>query len=189
MRLLVTIRLLSLAQMVKYIYKDSDKQNDVIDWYVVVTTFILLILLCSIPKSMLAVVVGIYWMSEMYSTTLAVLFVDKQDAGHKIRSADRSVVLGLIGYLELIIGFAILYLYFNAIHFPGYSYSLSRPVTSSIQAIYFSTVTITTLGYGDILPSNDIGKSLVVLETLLGIILIVCVLSKFLSSTKGLQSS
>lgn len=36
------------------------------------------------------------------------------------------------------------------------------------QAFYFSIVTFTTLGYGDILPQNGIGQALVVFEVLLG---------------------
>jgi hypothetical protein len=36
------------------------------------------------------------------------------------------------------------------------------------QAFYFSIVTFTTLGYGDILPQNGIGQALVAFEVLLG---------------------
>ena len=39
-------------------------------------------------------------------------------------------------------------------------------VTSPIDSLYFSTITITTLGYGDILPVNNTGKFLVVIETI-----------------------
>ena len=44
--------------------------------------------------------------------------------------------------------------------------------SSFVTMLYFSTVTITTLGYGDIVPLTDLAKFLVALESLLGIILI-----------------
>lgn len=43
---------------------------------------------------------------------------------------------------------------------------------SFIQSIYFSVVTITTLGYGDITPITEIARSLTALQSLMGIILI-----------------
>ncbi|MVO14793.1 hypothetical protein GO984_03130 [Rhodobacteraceae bacterium CY05] len=38
--------------------------------------------------------------------------------------------------------------------------------------LYFSTVTITTLGYGDIAPVTHRGRMLVALQTLFGIVFI-----------------
>lgn len=43
---------------------------------------------------------------------------------------------------------------------------------SIIESMYFSTVTITTLGYGDISPVSDIGRALAATESVFGIILI-----------------
>lgn len=47
----------------------------------------------------------------------------------------------------------------------------TEPLTL-IQSIYFSIVTITTLGYGDITPQTDVARSLAALESIFGIILI-----------------
>ncbi len=41
-----------------------------------------------------------------------------------------------------------------------------------IESFYFSTVTITTLGYGDISPTNDLGRVIAASESVLGITLI-----------------
>ncbi len=41
-----------------------------------------------------------------------------------------------------------------------------------ITCLYYSTVTITTLGYGDISPISPIAQFLVILETVLGVITI-----------------
>ena len=50
----------------------------------------------------------------------------------------------------------------------GVSYSDGQMVDSIFACIYFSTITITTLGYGDILPASDISYALVSIEALLG---------------------
>ena len=43
---------------------------------------------------------------------------------------------------------------------------------SLIESMYFSAVTITTLGYGDISPANDLGRVIAATESVLGITLI-----------------
>jgi len=43
---------------------------------------------------------------------------------------------------------------------------------SLVQSIYFSVVTVTTLGYGDITPQTEIARALTALESILGIIFI-----------------
>ncbi len=41
-----------------------------------------------------------------------------------------------------------------------------------LRMLYFSTVTITTLGFGDIVPVDDVARCIVALESILGLILI-----------------
>jgi len=70
----------------------------------------------------------------------------------------------------------ILYLYFGMILvFAGF-YFFSRDSFGKLDtfgdSIYFSIVTITTLGYGDILPINSMGKFMVSLEAITGVILL-----------------
>lgn len=43
--------------------------------------------------------------------------------------------------------------------------------------LYFSTVTITTLGYGDILPNSTLVRALVMIETVIGVVIIGIVVS------------
>jgi hypothetical protein len=54
--------------------------------------------------------------------------------------------------------FSLLYYFSNSI----------KPTTNGLDYIYFSVVTFTTLGYGDILPDGPLGKSLACVEVALG---------------------
>lgn len=71
-------------------------------------------------------------------------------------------VIGVF-YLSLVPFFGIIY------WFAG---SLWKEPLGFIESIYFSVVTITTLGYGDIFPMTDSGRILTGIEALLGIVLI-----------------
>ncbi|WP_209347388.1 potassium channel family protein [Pontixanthobacter sp. CEM42] len=74
--------------------------------------------------------------------------------------------------------------FFAAIYRLAYiadSQAFSRPIEGFVDALYFSTITITTLGYGDIHPVSSYLKVLVSIETLLGVGLLAAVLSTAIS--------
>ena len=73
-----------------------------------------------------------------------------------------------IAYFMLIPLFALIYYFLPAGDFKSSDLSIDNFLT----CIYFSTVTITTLGYGDISAISEWSQVLVGLETLLGIVLI-----------------
>ena len=50
--------------------------------------------------------------------------------------------------------------------------STIKGVNNILDALYFSIVTITTLGFGDVLPSGTAGKVLVCAEAILGVVFI-----------------
>lgn len=64
--------------------------------------------------------------------------------------------------------------YLSLVPFFGLVYWLADSLWETplgfIESIYFSVVTITTLGYGDISPSTDAGRILTGIEALLGIV-------------------
>lgn len=79
--------------------------------------------------------------------------------------ADR-ITLALKSYLELILNFATMYYMFPVSWF-------SYKFDSYWDALYFSGVTITTLGYGDISPNFWVSRLLTVYEVLCGFTLLI----------------
>jgi voltage-gated potassium channel len=51
-----------------------------------------------------------------------------------------------------------------------------------VDALYFSGVTIATLGYGDITPKNPISKIFCVYEVFSGILIVVIAIAVYVSS-------
>ena len=86
-----------------------------------------------------------------------------------LKFGDR-LYLSLKSYLELIINFGTIYFLVPAYFFKGES---GYDFKSILESIYFSGVTITTLGYGDISPSNFVIQFVTVFQVLVGFSLIV----------------
>lgn len=74
---------------------------------------------------------------------------------------------GICVYLLLGYFWAILYGLINTFDANAFSHTLLTE-SSYLNTLYFSFITLTTLGFGDIVPVNDIASVLVVLEALVG---------------------
>ncbi len=114
---------------------------------------------------------------------LCIIFVDRYKEDWGLRSLNRSLILLFINYLEIIVGFATLYLLTGSV-----GYKVGVPLLSRSDALYFSVITITTLGYGDIKPILEIGKWLSLTETIMGFILVVLVVGTFLTGVQDIQN-
>lgn len=90
----------------------------------------------------------------------------------ELRDAGRSLFFALGHYLE--IGLSMAYVYWS-----WGTFSVER--LSRIDSIYYSFVTMTTLGYGDIYPASDLTKMLVTGQTLVGMFMFAIVIGLFLS--------
>jgi len=119
---------------------------------------------------------ALWYVIAAFSYPLKVGLVDLP-AGGGLRSPVRSVILLFFNYTEITIHFASFYLLSQSIQDSG----TTRDVTSALTSLYFSIVTITTLGDGSIRPVWWMGRALVSIEALVGLILIVTVLAGFLS--------
>jgi voltage-gated potassium channel len=94
---------------------------------------------------------------------------DKIEMHHRI-------VLALRSYIELIFNFSILYLLFPITYWKD----LCKPL-NIMDTLYFSGVTVTTLGYGDITPTHWFPKFLSVYEVFCGFTLLVVCFAVYLS--------
>jgi ion channel len=90
------------------------------------------------------------------------------DAERIFAALDAYVLAGLI--------FGVSYYALNRV-FPGSFDSTEAAPFNEFRAIYFSFVTLATLGYGDYTPNGNLGHTLAVLEALLGQLYLVTVVS------------
>lgn len=99
------------------------------------------------------------------------------------------IFAAIAAYLLIAIAFAHVYLLLLA-SAPD-SFRLPEPITESTDAalassmVYFSFVTIATLGYGDVLPHTDVARMLAVIEAVVGqfyvAVIVALLVSKFVS--------
>jgi len=113
-----------------------------------------------------------------------------------IRLVGREVLLTGSVDLNKIIGSIALYfllgLFFSALftlllHFSPHALNnieVSRPVDQISSTVYFSFVTLTTLGYGDISPLTPLARFLVVLESVTGMFYLALVVASLVGSMK-----
>jgi len=106
---------------------------------------------------------------------LGVLFAHPTSADFALRSLRRSVVLALHNYGEVLFWFAAAYRRF-AVHF-----SNSDIVGSVDGALYYSVVTMTTVGYGDITPSDALSRWIAVMHISVSLFLTLIVLGRLVS--------
>lgn len=85
---------------------------------------------------------------------------------HSELTFSERIRLALNSYLELIINFGIIFYLLPCWWF-------NEQLESMFDALYFSGVTITTLGYGDFSPSHFIPQFLVIYEVLCGFSLLI----------------
>ena len=73
-----------------------------------------------------------------------------------------AVLKGVAIYISLSLVFGLLYYFFNALDFKSASGNSS---VHFLDYIYFSAVTFTTIGYGDIVPNSVAGQVIVLIES------------------------
>jgi len=146
-------------------------------------TLILVFLLHSQFPKWMCVAIVTYCLVDGFNYRLCIIFVDRYAKDWGLRSLNRSLILLFINYAELIVGFATLYLLTGSI-----GYSKEQILSSHAEALYFSVVTITTLGYGDLKPIHSIARWLTIVETLMGVVLIVLVIGTFLTGVKNIRN-
>ena len=119
------------------------------------------------------ILVLIFWrLAEILVYQLSIIFLDNVN---RIKTVDfnRSIVLFLVNFFEVISIYAILYL-------------KSGVVEKPFEALYFSIITISTTGFGDITPIDRCGRILVFSEITIGILLLVVFFGIFITRWKNI---
>jgi voltage-gated potassium channel Kch len=123
--------------------------------YVLFKTFLPLVVLSSGAfTSHFFQVLNVYLLSETLIYIFNKIYVSEQETGTEHK---RSLLLLAFNFIEVVLAYAVLY--------AGGNY-LNHPITSTMDAIYFSTITGATIGYGDLFPITSAGKWLVISQTL-----------------------
>lgn len=175
MTVLILIKYVSLDQL-KSLIKNKGKHSQSSEIIALFQLIMLALLVFSPCDSSIYLWIVVYLLITVFGYPLYIIFVDAYDEKLILRSPNRSLMLLFINYIAIIMGFAALYIYTDAI-----GDTCKVPISKPLDAIYFSSVTITTLGYGDFTPMNKVGKILVSVETIVGLIFVVLVVAIFIS--------
>jgi len=91
-------------------------------------------------------------------------------------SVTRSVILLGFNFVELCSTFGILYLATKSVQTADHAI-----VTAPASILYFSVITSATVGYGDMTPTTDVGRWIVMLQITLSLAFVAVVLATFVS--------
>jgi hypothetical protein len=123
-------------------------------------------------KNILILFLTIYLLIDLLIVNTSIAFVTMQPI-----SSLRSFLLTLFAFTHIIVAFSIFYKF--------YGDQFNTTMCDS-QILYFSTITITTLGYGDFVPkkSGTMVQLLVIKEVLTGLFFVTGVLARVINRDK-----
>lgn len=159
-----------LACLKGYEYRDLS-----LDFYVLLkVTFPLLILIYQWQSYPFVIWIMVYVLLEtvLYIPTL----IFASDLFSKPRSYKRSMLLLFLNYIEIIFAFGVLYSCGNF---------LNKPLNNWFDAVYFSIITSSSIGYGDYYPATTIGKILVSVQAILFLFFVILFLNFFSTKIKA----
>ena len=87
------------------------------------------------------------------------------------------IYAALLSYLLAALMWAFLYTFLELVDPTSFNIDLDKPTSYFLVFQYYSIVTITTLGYGDITPVTDVAKAFSALEALAGQLYLVVVVA------------
>lgn len=183
MTLLLICTYFSVGYVVRGYFVKRTWDSEFIELYVFARLVLLLLVLrfhTALPPGLFVPCVVFLVITGAFLFPLRIVFVDRY--GRRLdgrpwapRSFNRSLVFVFLNYCELIIGFAYMYLHLELVRHSD----CANPITTVLDALYFSVVTITTLGYGDMRPISFLGRSFAALEPIMGIVLLAVVVGLF----------
>lgn len=172
----------------KYIFhKTTQKpfQNEQDILVIIIFSFLLIILFIPISQNnylykFLAVFFGIWRLIDIFSYQLSIIFPSK---GNYAEPANvyRSILLWIINLMEIITIYAIFYFTTQGIIIEG---SKNSQLIKPLEALYFSIITISTTGFGDIIPKKGWGQFWASTEIIVGIFMLIVFFGILISKWK-----
>jgi len=154
-------------------------RNVAIEFFVLFKTCLPIFFLTSgLYKYKITVAISCYLLAETICYVASLIFV--ADIFVKPRSYRRNILMLFLNYMEISFCFAVIYAGFHL---------LGDKPQSVIDYIYFSIVTSTTIGYGDLHPVNNAGKILVCIQAVIVVAFIVLFLNFFGSKVETLDNA
>lgn len=141
-------------------------------------------------KGLLLIGLPIYALSRCNEVFMAFVrdVFDKLDKSKRDKNGleyFERIQLALRSYVELIMHYALLYYLIdtNALFYHLGEQGFERPLEHFFDAIYFSVITIVSVGYGDICPIHPITQALVIYEVISGMLLLVVSFTVYVNLT------
>lgn len=155
--------------------KGVEYEDLAVDFYVLLKViFPLLILVNGLENNHFLIALLVYVLLEtiLYIPTL----IFASDLFSKPRSYKRSMLLLFFNYMEIVFAYAVLY---------SCDSYLNKPFINWFDAVYFSIMTSSSIGYGDFYPVTSEGKFLVSTQALLFLFFVVLFLNFFSTKIKS----
>ena len=141
---------------------DSERRHVRMDMYNLLFLVVVTVALALAPSlPVFAAFIAIYRWVDVTGYRAYFLLVKSRQEPWTAIIARRSIVIAFINFVEVIICFAIAYLTFGDI-------KPTSPITpcsfDRVTALYFSAITMFTIGYGDFIPVNWLSRLIVMLQ-------------------------
>lgn len=172
-------RAASLSNFVAFFRRGSKPAYLYIELYVVWWILILFVLLYTVKLLPTTIaLVAAYRVVDIITYQLCILLVDSQDPKWRLASVRRSYITTMINFAEIVLAFAILYLAYGHIMYD----KSGIQVTDELTAVYFSLVTMVTLGYGEFIPMDAKSRIIVIAHIATIVIFLFAIIPAFVSN-------
>lgn len=168
---------ISLYKIIRIIFPSTRISYSYTEIWVIGNLFASIALLCISSVSNIRwweIIILIYAGSRIFEIIIYqinVLLFSKKLGGYR-----RLVILLINNAIEISIWFAIFYRNFDYLFKSKYI-----QLNSFLGSIYYSLVTMSTLGYGDIVPKNYYALYITIPQTLIGLFIAIVILTRFIS--------
>lgn len=163
------LRCFSLSNLTALLVPAGGSNYVHIDLYVILWAVFLSFLLLSGPYRPIWGVIVFYRIVDIITYHLCILLVDSQKPNWRLKSTRRSYLFVGINLYELTIAFALLFLLLGNVA------NDSNRLDTPMEALYYSLVTMATLGYGDFVPIDNAARCLVIVQLATEILFVVAV--------------